>query len=132
MRAGVPHAPDLERGCDCAFCDCHHGDRRHVRRRVWSARASTAVPGGGTPCRDLADGTRDDFADQLSGFADVSAGVSFDAGTALTGGRGSLRVGDTIHRINGISFEPAGFAMVGATPHLGRLLTQPMLTRRTQ
>jgi predicted permease len=55
-------------------------------------------------------------------LADVSAPSVFAAVSAMSGGRGSLRVGDTIHRINAISFEPSGFAMLGATPYLGRLV----------
>ena len=55
-------------------------------------------------------------------FADVSASDLFDGRAAMSGGRGSLRIGDAIERVNVLSMEAAGFAMLGATPHLGRML----------
>jgi hypothetical protein len=56
-------------------------------------------------------------------FRDVAAASVFDAAAALSGGRGSLRVGDAIERINVLELEPSGYAMLGATPYLGRLLS---------
>ena len=56
-------------------------------------------------------------------LADLGADSVFETVSAMTGGRGSLRVNDDIHRINLIELEPTGFDMLGATPHTGRLLT---------
>lgn len=56
-------------------------------------------------------------------FADVTSADVFDARSAIAGGVGSLRAGDRIERINAISMEAAGLAMLGALPQIGRLLT---------
>jgi putative ABC transport system permease protein len=56
-------------------------------------------------------------------YADVASAAVFDARTAMSGGRGSLRIADTIHRVNLLEMEAAGYAMLGARPVLGRLLT---------
>jgi predicted permease len=56
-------------------------------------------------------------------LSDVTAADVFDAKAAMSGGRGSLRIGDTIERVNALAIEPGGFPMLGATPILGRLLT---------
>jgi predicted permease len=56
-------------------------------------------------------------------FSDVTAAADvFDARAAMSGGRGSLRIDDAIERVNGLSIEPEGFAMLGARPAVGRLL----------
>lgn len=55
-------------------------------------------------------------------FLDVAASDVFDARAAISGGRGSLRIGEAIERVNMTSIEAPGLAMLGATPHLGRLL----------
>jgi putative ABC transport system permease protein len=55
-------------------------------------------------------------------FVDVSNNDVFEARAAISGGRGSLRIGDAIERVNALSIEAAGLAMLGATPHLGRML----------
>ena len=56
-------------------------------------------------------------------FTDVAAASVFDGASAIAGGRGSLRVGDRIERINVLELEPSGFTLLGAWPHLGRLPT---------
>jgi predicted permease len=56
-------------------------------------------------------------------FVDVAAAGVFDGAAAMSGGRGSLRLGDAIRRINMLSIEAPGFAMLGATPRVGRLLS---------
>ena len=56
-------------------------------------------------------------------YADVAAAAVFDGRTAMSGGRGSLRIADTIHRVNLLEMEAAGYTMLGARPVLGRLLT---------
>ncbi|MGD9903073.1 MAG: ADOP family duplicated permease [Vicinamibacterales bacterium] len=56
-------------------------------------------------------------------YADLAALSVFDATAAMIGGRGSVRVGDRIERVNVLDIEPAGYALLGARPHLGRLLT---------
>jgi predicted permease len=55
-------------------------------------------------------------------FSNVAATGVFDAAAALGGGRGSLRIGDAIQRVNLIEMEHAGYTMLGARPALGRLL----------
>jgi hypothetical protein len=57
-------------------------------------------------------------------YADLAATPVFDGAAAMMGGRGSLRIGDRIERVNALDLEPAGFGLLGATPILGRLLTQ--------
>ena len=56
-------------------------------------------------------------------FRDVTAAAMFAGAAAISGGRGSLRIADRIERINLLSIEASGFALLGASPHLGRLLT---------
>jgi predicted permease len=58
----------------------------------------------------------------LPDFRDLTSGSLFDAAAVMSGGRGSLRVGDRIERVNALQLELPGFAMLGATPALGRLL----------
>ena len=65
-------------------------------------------------------------------YADLSALPVFESAAAIMGGRGSLRVGDGIERVNVLGIEAPGFALLGARPHLGRLLNagdagQPVL-----
>ena len=55
-------------------------------------------------------------------FTDVTAAGVFDGRAAMSGGRGSLRIGDTIARVNVLSIEAEGLAMLGAMPAAGRLL----------
>ena len=55
-------------------------------------------------------------------FADIRNASVFDAAAALSGGRGSLRIGDAIERVNVLEMEASGYALLGATPFLGRLL----------
>lgn len=57
-------------------------------------------------------------------YQDVASAAVFDGRAAMSGGRGSLRVGDTIHRINLLEIEAAGYALLGARPSLGRLLSE--------
>lgn len=59
----------------------------------------------------------------LPDFRDLSAADVFEVASALSGGRGSLRVGDEIDRVNGLFADPAAFTMLGARAQLGRLLT---------
>ena len=56
-------------------------------------------------------------------YADLATASVFESSAAMSGGRGSLRVGDRIERINALSIEAPGFALLGARPQLGRLLT---------
>ena len=56
-------------------------------------------------------------------YTDVASAAVFDARTAMSGGRGSLRIADTIHRVNLLEMEAVGYSMLGARPVLGRLLT---------
>jgi predicted permease len=56
-------------------------------------------------------------------FKAVAGAPVFDAAAAISGGRGNLRVGEMLHRINVIQLEAPGFTMLGAAPVLGRLLT---------
>ena len=58
----------------------------------------------------------------LPDYRDLTAGSLFDAAAVMSGGRGSLRVGDRVERVNALQLELPGFAMLGATPVLGRLL----------
>ncbi|HEX5214623.1 MAG TPA: ADOP family duplicated permease [Vicinamibacterales bacterium] len=58
----------------------------------------------------------------LPDFRDLTGGGLFEAASAVGGGRGSLRVGDRIERVNVLALEPQGFAMLGARPVAGRLL----------
>jgi putative ABC transport system permease protein len=65
-------------------------------------------------------------------FVDLSALPVFESAAAIMGGRGSLRVGDRIERVNALAMDAPGFALLGAGPHLGRLLNasdagQPMV-----
>ena len=55
-------------------------------------------------------------------FTDVAAASVFDRAAAMGGGRGSLRIGESIERVNMIDLEPQGYSMLGARPVLGRLL----------
>jgi ABC-type antimicrobial peptide transport system permease subunit len=55
-------------------------------------------------------------------YADLQGLAVFDGSAAIMGGRGSLRIGDRIERVNALGLEPRGFALLGARPHLGRLL----------
>jgi hypothetical protein len=55
-------------------------------------------------------------------FRDLTGGALFEAASAMSGGRGSLRVGDRIKRVNLLSLQPEGYFMLGAAPALGRLL----------
>ena len=64
--------------------------------------------------------------------ADLGALPVFNSAAAIMGGRGSLRIGDGIERVNMLGIEAPGFALLGARPHLGRLLNagdagQPVL-----
>lgn len=63
-------------------------------------------------------------------LVDVTSVDVFDARAAMMGGRGSLRIRDAIERVNALSLEPAGFAMLGATPYVGRLLNAGDANRR--
>ena len=58
----------------------------------------------------------------LPDYRDIAGGSLFEAATAMGGGRGSLRLGDAIERVNMLAVEPAGLAMLGARPIAGRLL----------
>jgi putative ABC transport system permease protein len=58
-------------------------------------------------------------------FTDVAAAPVFDGRSAIAGGRGSLRIGDAIERINALELEPSGLSLLGARPYLGRLLAAP-------
>jgi putative ABC transport system permease protein len=64
-------------------------------------------------------------------YQDLSALRVFESAAALSGGRGSLRVGNRIERVNVLSLEAAGFALLGARPMLGRLLTAADADQRT-
>ena len=55
-------------------------------------------------------------------YADLATLGVFDSAAAMMGGRGSLRVDDTILRVNALEIEAAGYGMLGARPQLGRLL----------
>ena len=55
-------------------------------------------------------------------YADLARLPVFDAAAAMMGGRGTLRVGDRIDRVNVLDLEAPGYAMLGAAPALGRLL----------
>jgi predicted permease len=57
-------------------------------------------------------------------YADLSAAPVFDGRAAISGGRGSLRVGDRIERVNLLAIEAPGFAMLGAVPIRGRLINE--------
>lgn len=59
----------------------------------------------------------------LPDFRDLAAAPVFDGASALSGGRGSLRVGDGIDRVNALDVDPVAFAVLGARPQIGRLLT---------
>jgi putative ABC transport system permease protein len=56
-------------------------------------------------------------------YLDVRAVSVFESAAAMSGGRGSLRVGDRIERINAVEIDAPGLAMLGARPYLGRLLS---------
>jgi putative ABC transport system permease protein len=58
-------------------------------------------------------------------FADLRRNGSLDAGAALSAGVGTLVTGEpgVADRVQAVEAEPALFAMLGATPALGRLLT---------
>ena len=58
-------------------------------------------------------------------FADLRRNGSIDAGAALSAGVGTLVTGEpgVADRVQAVEAEPALFAMLGATPALGRLLT---------
>ena len=58
-------------------------------------------------------------------FADLRRNGSLDAGAALSAGIGTLVTGEpaVADRVQEVEAEPALFAMLGATPALGRLLT---------
>ena len=56
-------------------------------------------------------------------YLDLASASVFDGATALSAGRGNLRIDDRVERVNALALEPAGFALLGATPFLGRLLT---------
>ena len=58
-------------------------------------------------------------------FADLRRNGSLDAGAALSAGVGTLVTGEpgVADRVQEVEAEPALFAMLGATPALGRLLT---------
>jgi predicted permease len=58
----------------------------------------------------------------LPDYRDLTSGSLFEAAAVMSGGRGSLRVGDRIERVNALQLELPGFAMLGAKPALGRLL----------
>ena len=58
----------------------------------------------------------------LPDFRDLTGNGLFEAASAMSGGRGSLRVGDRIERVNVLALEPQGFTMLGARPAIGRLL----------
>ena len=55
-------------------------------------------------------------------YTDLAALPVFDGAAAMMGGRASLRVGESILRVNAIEIEARGFALLGARPLLGRLL----------
>ena len=55
-------------------------------------------------------------------YLDLASASVFDGATALSAGRGNLRIDDRVERVNALALEPAGFALLGATPFLGRLL----------
>ena len=57
-------------------------------------------------------------------FADIRQASVFDAAAVLSGGRGSLRIGDAIERVNVLATDARGYSLLGATPFLGRLLTE--------
>ncbi|MEZ5291085.1 MAG: ABC transporter permease [Vicinamibacterales bacterium] len=59
----------------------------------------------------------------LPDFRDLAAAPVFDGAAALAGGRGSLRVGDGVDRVNALDADPSAFALLGARPQAGRLLT---------
>jgi putative ABC transport system permease protein len=56
-------------------------------------------------------------------YSDVASAPVFDGRAAMSGGRGSLRIGEHIHRVNLLGIEAEGYALLGARPVLGRLLT---------
>ena len=65
-------------------------------------------------------------------YADLRSLPVFESAAAIMGGRGSIRVGDRIERVNALGIEAPGFALLGARPQLGRLLHagdagQPMM-----
>jgi putative ABC transport system permease protein len=64
-------------------------------------------------------------------YQDLAGLPVFESAAAISGGRGSLRVGDRIERINLLSIESPGLAMLGARPLLGRLLTAADADRGT-
>jgi putative ABC transport system permease protein len=64
-------------------------------------------------------------------YQDLAALPVFESTAAMSGGRGSLRVGDRIERVNALSIEASGFALLGARPALGRLLTAADADQRT-
>jgi putative ABC transport system permease protein len=55
-------------------------------------------------------------------LTDVTAADVFDGRAAMSGGRGSLRIGDSIDRVNALAIEADGYAMLAARPVVGRLL----------
>ena len=67
----------------------------------------------------------------LADFRDVTAATAFEASTLLSGGRGSLRIADRIERVNLLDVDPAAFALLGARPQAGRLLTAEDSGRNT-
>jgi len=63
-------------------------------------------------------------------YADVSQASVFDGGSAISTGRVSLRLGEDTERVQQIWLEPRGYELLGATPHLGRLLNAGDAGRR--
>lgn len=67
----------------------------------------------------------------LADFRDISGAAVFDASTLISGGRGSLRIGDRIERVNLLEVDPSAFPLLGARPQLGRLLAADDVGRST-
>ena len=67
---------------------------------------------------------RDGVQEQVSypDYQDLKDASVFEAAAAMMGGRGSLRIGGSIERVNLLDLEAGGYALLGAKPHLGRLL----------
>ena len=55
-------------------------------------------------------------------YQDLEHLPAFDAAAAMMGGRGSLRIGQEIERVNILDLEATGYGLLGAKPIVGRLL----------
>ena len=119
-RLAAAPPPDVQRRCNAADGHCRRRVCCGVRDRLRRPLASAAVPDADRLV--VLWQVRQGEQGQVSypDFADVAAASVFDRAAAMGGGRGSLRVGESIERVNMIHLEPQGYSMLGARPVGGR------------